>query len=247
VQTAPNPLVELRDITAVIFDLDGVVTNTASVHMAAWKQLFDEYLSDRASGGPFVPFTHDDYIAYVDGKLRYDGVQSFLDSRGIELPLGDPEDGPETETICGLGNRKNQMFHRVLKDQGAAVFPTTVAWIQRLRSETIKIGCVSSSANCRPILKSVDLLHLFDHIIDGIDARTQCLPGKPAPDTYVECARRLDTEPASSAIVEDAVSGVASGAAGGFRYVIGVNRGAGRDELVAAGATVVVDDLGEFL
>lgn len=244
---------QLRDffegIGAVIFDLDGVITDTASVHSTAWKHLFDEYLMSRATvpETPFVPFTQDDYIAYVDGKLRYDGVQSFLESRNIELPWGSPDDPPESETVCGLGNRKNATFRRVLAETGARVFTTTVSLIERLRATSVRIGCVSSSANCRPILDSVDLLPLFDAIIDGTDAAAEGLPGKPAPDTYLECAHRLGVEAGAAAIVEDAVSGVSSGAAGGFRHVIGVNRGAGRDELLAAGATVVVDDLGEFL
>ena len=207
--TAHKQLGEFFDgIGAVIFDLDGVITDTASVHMTAWKQLFDEYLLERAtdSGEPFLPFTHEDYISYVDGKLRYDGVHSFLESRSIQLPYGEPEDSPETETICGLGNRKNATFRRALAETGAEVFPTTVTLIERLRAASVKVGCVSSSANCRPILDSVRLLPLFDFIIDGIDARTEGLPGKPAPDTYVECARRLGNEPDAAAIVEDAVS-----------------------------------------
>jgi beta-phosphoglucomutase family hydrolase len=237
------------DIAAVIFDLDGVITDTASVHTAAWTQLFNEYLQQKAEsdGTTFVPFTSDDYVAYVDGKLRYDGVKSFLESRDIHLPYGEPSDGADAETVCGLGNRKNEMFRRALDENGADVFPTSVTLVERLRSMSVKTGCVSSSKNCRLILESVDLLASFDAIIDGLEAESRGIPGKPAPDTYLECARLLGVEARAAAVVEDAISGVASGAAGGFGQVIGVNRGAGRSELLAAGATVVVDDLGELL
>ncbi len=236
-------------MAAVIFDLDGVITDTASVHTAAWTQLFNGYLEQRArsDGTDFVPFTGDDYVSFVDGKLRYDGVKSFLESRGIDLPYGDPSDSPDQETVCGLGNRKNGMFRRALDEEGAEVFPTTVTLIERLRSMSVKTGCVSSSKNCRLILGSVGLLASFDAIIDGRDAEEGGIPGKPAPDTYLECARRLGVEAGDAVVVEDAISGVASGAAGGFGQVIGVNRRAGRSELLAAGATVVVDDLGELL
>lgn len=236
------------EVAAVIFDLDGVITDTASVHRAAWKQLFDDYLATRAPApAQSAPFTEQDYLSYVDGKLRYDGVRSFLESRNIALPYGDPADPPDTETVCGLGNRKNAMFRSVLAEEGARVYSTSVTLIEQLRAAAVKTGCVSSSKNCRPILESVELLDLFDAIIDGTDAETRGIAGKPAPDTYLECAHQLGVAPIAAAIVEDAVSGVASGAAGGFRHVIGVNRGAGHDELLAAGATIVVDDLGEFL
>lgn len=219
------------------------------MHRAAWKQLFDDYLRDRAdnTGEPFSPFTGQDYVSHVDGKLRYDGVRDFLESRGIMLPDGGPGDAPDTETVCGLGNRKNYMFRQKLAEDGARVYDTTVTLIERLRAASIKTGCVSSSMNCRLILDGVGLLPSFDAIIDGADAESRGIPGKPAPDTYLECASMLGIEPGAAAIVEDAISGVASGAAGGFGQVIGVNRGAGRDELLAAGATVVVNDLGEFL
>lgn len=247
--TGEQPDLFAGDVGAVIFDLDGVITDTASVHSAAWKRLFDEYLEGRAgrTGDAFVPFSQDDYLAFVDGKPRYDGVQSFLESRNIHLPFGTAEDSPDVETVCGLGNRKNLLFRQIVADEGAAVFPTSVELVHRLRKAGIKTGCVSSSKNCRFILGSVDLLDQFDDILDGNDAAARKLPGKPAPDTYLDCARRLGVDPSAAAMVEDALSGVASGAAGRFRHVIGIDRGAGRDALLAAGADTVVADLGEFL
>jgi HAD superfamily hydrolase (TIGR01509 family) len=211
--------------------------------------LFDEYLMARATadGRPFVPFAERDYLTFVDGKPRYAGVQSFLESRDVELPYGAPADSPDEETVCGLGNRKNDLFRRALAEEGAQVFTTSVELLEKLRGAQIKTGCVSSSRNCRFVLESVDLIGSFDDILDGNDAAERGLPGKPEPDTYLDCARRLGVEPTSAAMVEDALSGVASGAAGGFLHVIGVDRGAGRDELVAAGASVVVDDLGAFV
>lgn len=237
------------DIEAVIFDLDGVITDTASVHASAWKHLFDDYLRTRAdaSGEAFEPFTEDDYLTYVDGKPRYEGVASFLESRGIDLPWGGPDDGPDDETVCGLGNRKNRLFRETLAAEGADVFPTSVALLERLRAAGVATGCVSSSKNCRFVLESVDLLDHFDEILDGNDAAERGLAGKPEPDTYLHCADRLGVAARRAAMVEDALSGVASGAAGGFRHVVGVDRGAGHDALLEAGATVVVDDLGEFL
>jgi beta-phosphoglucomutase family hydrolase len=236
-------------VSAVIFDLDGIITDTASVHTTAWKSLFDGYLEDRAAatGTEFSPFEDSDYLTYVDGKPRYDGVKSFLESRNIHLPDGSPDDSPESETICGLGNRKNRYFLDALAATGARVFPTSVRLLERLRNAGVATGCVSSSKNCRFVLESVGLLDQFDAIVDGIDASARDLPGKPAPDTYLDCARQLGVDPADAAMVEDALSGVASGAAGGFGHVIGVDRGAGRENLLAAGATVVVADLGEFL
>lgn len=237
-------------LSAVIFDLDGVITDTASVHGTAWKTLFDDELRRRAETDgsvEFVPFTEDDYLEYVDGKPRYDGVRSFLASRGIELPEGDPNDSPEAETVCGLGNRKNVLFRDTLERDGATVFDTSVQLLEALRGAGLALGCVSSSKNCRFVLGSVDLLDHFDDILDGNDAADRDLPGKPAPDTYLDSARRLGVEPARAAMVEDAISGVASGAAGGFAHVIGVDRGAGRQALLDNGATVVVDDLGQLL
>jgi beta-phosphoglucomutase family hydrolase len=245
------PLPDLFDgtIGAVIFDLDGVITDTASIHGRAWKQMFDDELRRRAEadGTPFVPFEEADYLAYVDGKPRVDGVRSFVESRGIRLPEGTEDDPPDAITVHGLGRRKDQLFNQVLDRDGTEVFAGSLRLVGELRARGIRTGCVSSSKNCRPVLRSVGLLDHFDQIIDGIDAGERGLPGKPEPDTYLACARDLGVEPAHAAMVEDAVSGVASGAAGGFRHVIGVDRGAGHATLLASGATVVVDDLAELL
>ncbi len=243
-----NRLPDLFDgsIDAVIFDLDGVITDTASVHAGAWAALFNGYLEHRDGPG-FAPFVDADYLAYVDGKPRYDGVASFLASRGISLPWGSPDDPADAETVCGLGNRKNDLFRSVLATQGASVFPTSVALVAELRHAGIATGCVSSSKNCRFVLDSVGLLDQFDDIVDGNDAAERSLPGKPAPDTYLDCASRLGVDVDRAAMVEDAVSGVASGAAGGFAHVIGLDRGAGRAGLLENGASVVVDDLGVFM
>ena len=248
-ETPTPPDLFADDVDAVIFDLDGVITDTASVHATAWKRLFDDYLRARAdaAGEPFREFTEDDYLTFVDGRPRYEGVASFLESRDIDLPWGDPDDDPDTESICGLGNRKNEFFRATLAADGADVFPASVTLVHRLRDAGIATGCVSSSKNCRFVLESVDLVDAFDEILDGNDAAERGLPGKPQPDTYLDCARRLGVAADRSAMVEDALSGVASGAAGGFRHVIGVDRGAGHQALLEAGATVVVDDLAEFL
>ena len=237
------------DVDAVIFDLDGVITDTASVHTHAWKRLFDDVLRDRAeaTGAPFAEFTEQDYLDHVDGKPRYDGVRSFLASRGLDLPEGTPDDAPETDTICGLGNRKNRHFREILEADGPQVFASSVTLVDALRAAGVRTGCVSSSKNCRFVLGTVGLLDHFDEILDGNDAAERGLPGKPAPDTYLDAARRLGTIPERCVMVEDAISGVASGAAGAFAHVVGVDRGAGHEALYDNGATIVVDDLADLL
>jgi beta-phosphoglucomutase family hydrolase len=235
-------------IKAVLFDLDGVVTRTAAIHARAWKRLFDEFMAG-LDGNPerLRPFRlPEDYLAYVDGKPRDEGVRSFLQARGIDLPWGDPQDLPDARTICGLGNRKNGYFHEVLTEQGVEVFPTTIALIHALRARGIKIACVSSSKNCRPVLERAGVIDLFDVILDGHDLETEHLTGKPCPDAFLRTAERLGVAPAKAAVVEDAVSGVAAGKAGAFGLVIGVDRGAGREALLAASADVVVADLAEL-
>lgn len=236
-------------VDAVVFDLDGVITDTAGVHTHAWKQLFDEVLRDRSreTGEPFIEFTEQDYLDHVDGKPRYDGVRSFLASRGIEFIEGSPEDPPEARTVCGLGNRKNRYFREILETDGPVVFDSSVALVEALRDHGIGTGCVSSSRNCRFVLGTVGLLDHFDVIVDGNDAAERGLPGKPAPDTYLDAAGRLGTTPRRCVMIEDALSGVASGAAGGFAHVVGVDRGAGHQALYDNGATFVVDDLSELL
>jgi trehalose 6-phosphate phosphatase len=234
------------DLTTFLFDLDGVVTRTAEVHARAWRELFDRFLEARAGAG-FAPFRlPDDYTAYVDGKPRYDGVRSFLQSRGIDLPWGTPQDPPDAATVCGLGNRKEELFAEVMRKEGVAVFEGTVTLIRALRGKGRRIGCVSSSKNCRPVLERARLTALFDAIVGGNDLEHLQLAGKPAPDTYLRAAALLGTAPDHAAVIEDAVAGVAAGRAGGFKLVIGVDRGAGHAALLAAGADIVVDDMAEF-
>ena len=235
-------------IKAVLFDLDGVVTRTAAIHARAWQRLFDEFLAG-LEGDPerLRPFRlPEDYLAYLDGKPRYQGVRSFLQSRGIDLPWGEPQDSPDERTVCGLGNRKNEYFNAVLTEQGVEVFPTTIALIRALRAQGIRTACVSSSKNCRPVLERAGILDLFDVIFDGRDLEGEGLAGKPRPDAFLRAAERLGVAPAESTVVEDAVSGVAAGRGGRFGLVIGIDRGAGREALQGAGADVVVADLAEL-
>jgi beta-phosphoglucomutase family hydrolase len=234
-------------IRAVLFDLDGVVIRTATIHACAWQRLFDEFLAtdgeDTRSGSFRLP---EDYIAYIDGKPRYEGVRSFLESRGIDLPWGHPDEPPDARTVCGLGNRKNRFFHEVLDEEGVEVFPSTIGLIRALRARGIKTACVSSSKNCRPVLERAGIIDLFDVVFDGRDLERARLPGKPRPDMFLRAAAPLGVAPADAAVVEDAISGVAAGRAGEFGLVIGVDRGAGREALLAAGADVVVADLAEL-
>lgn len=233
---------------AVIFDLDGVVTRTAEVHAEAWKQLFDEYLAARAQrlGELFEPFDRrSDYLRFVDGKPRSDGVASFLESRGIELPLGCPRDPEEHETVCGLGNRKNRYFLEALERAGAASYPTTIELIATLRERGVRIAIVSSSRNCVAVLEAAGIRELFEVKVDGLDAAELGLAGKPDPALFLEAARRLGVEPAHAAVVEDAISGVEAGRRGHFGLVIGVDRAAQHEALTAAGADLVVTDLSE--
>ena len=200
----------LRNIDAVLFDLDGVITQTATLHTAAWKALLDGYLKARAARDdtPFRPFDAEaDYRQYVDGKPRYDGVRSFLESRGISLPYGDPSDEPDRETICGIGNKKNLIFHELLNTRGVTVFEASVALIHKLRAQGIKTAIVSSSKNCAAVLEKADLSELFDVRVDGVESARLNLPGKPAPDTFLEAARRLGVAPARAVVVEDAMPG----------------------------------------
>ncbi|MFW6114826.1 MAG: trehalose-phosphatase [Thermodesulfobacteriota bacterium] len=236
------------DYDAFIFDLDGVVTKTAKVHEAAWKDMFDEYLSHRAQreGQDFQPFVNTDYLRYVDGKPRYEGVKSFLESRGITLPYGSPEDEPGKETICGLGNRKNELFHALLKKQGVETYPSTIDRIQMLRSKGFKTAIVSSSKNCSAVLEAAHIKDLFDAQVDGLDAERLGLKGKPDPDIFLEAADRLGVEPQRSVVAEDAISGVKAGSSGKFGLVIGVDRGEQEKALKNSGADVIIADLAEI-
>ena len=230
---------------AVIFDLDGVVTRTARLHAAAWQQMFDAYLQRRTNQrqAPFDPRL--DYRRYVDGKPRHDGVKSFLEARGIELPTGSPDDPPDRETICGLGNRKNAIFLKLLEQEGAEAFDSSLSLIRALRGAGIRTAVVTSSRNGVAVLKSVGALELFDARVDGIDAEKLKLAGKPAPDIFLAAARQLGVRPARAVVVEDAVAGVTAGRAGGFALVIGVDRADQADALRANGADVVVADLAQ--
>ncbi|MFH1790384.1 MAG: trehalose-phosphatase [Candidatus Omnitrophota bacterium] len=230
----------------VIFDLDGVITKTAVTHAAAWKETFDGYLRlrEKRDGEPFKEFDHGrDYLPYVDGKPRYDGVKSFLESRGINIPYGDPSDAPDKETVCGLGNNKNIKFVEVLERDGAEVYQGTVDFINELRAGGVRIGVASSSKNCEGILKSAKLDHLFETRVDGVVSEELGLKGKPEGDIFVTAARNLGAMPAESVVVEDATSGVAAGRNGGFGFVLGVARKDNRDDLFKNGADAVVKDL----
>jgi len=245
---ASNPHIDSGAFDAAIFDLDGVVTRTARVHAATWKRLFDGYLRERAerTGEPFREFTQDDYRRHVDGLPRYDGVAAFLAARGIALPRGDSSDPPDRETVCGLGNRKNELFSQVLASDGVEVFDSTVTLIRRLRRGGTGTALVSSSRNARAVLDTARLTELFDVIVDGNDAARLELKGKPDPAIFLAAAERLRVPPGRALMVEDALSGVAAGRAGGFGLVVGVDRAGQRDELTRAGADVVVSDLGEL-
>jgi beta-phosphoglucomutase family hydrolase len=232
-------------LDAVIFDLDGVITDTAEVHLQAWIRMFNGYLEQRAGGGDQEPFTKADYFDYVDGRPRYDGVRTFLQSRGIELPEGDPLDSSDAETVCGLGNRKNDDFRGTLAE-GVDPYASSVTLIEDLHDAGVATALVSSSRNAGPVLEAAGLGHLFEVRVDGNDVIERGLPGKPDPDLFLDAAKQLGVEPGRAAIVEDAISGVQAGSAGNFALVIGVDRTGQAAELLANGADVVVSDLGEL-
>lgn len=238
------------EVTACLFDMDGVVTQTAVVHAAAWKEMFDDFLRQHAeqTGTEFVPFdAHAEYDAYVDGKPRLDGTRSFLESRGIELPEGTPADPPGTPTIYGLSNRKNDLVLAKLAAGGAKVYEGSVAYIHAVRQAGIRTAIVSSSANTKQILDSVGLADLFDARMDGVIAQERGLRGKPAPDTFLAAATELGTPPSQAAVFEDALAGVEAGQAGHFALVVGVDRVGQADGLRKHGADTVVRDLSELL
>ncbi|VBA47964.1 putative glycosyl hydrolase [Mycobacterium attenuatum] len=237
-------------VRACLFDLDGVLTDTASVHTKAWKAMFDAYLSARAqrTGKPFVPFDPAaDYRQYVDGKKREDGVRSFLDSRGIQLPDGNPDDPGEAETVYGLGNRKNDMFQEVLRDEGVEVFDGSRRYLEAAAAAGLGIAVVSSSANTRDVLEITGLDRFVQQRVDGVRLREEHIAGKPAPDSFLRGAQLLDTDPGAAAVFEDALSGVQAGRAGNFGFVVGVDRVGQAEDLRRNGADVVVNDLAELL
>jgi len=238
-----NALPDLTDYDAVLFDLDGVLTPTAEVHMHAWQTMFEELFE---AWDITPPYTERDYFEYLDGKKRYDGVASLLRSRDIEVPWGEPSDDPAEDTVCGIGNRKNAFFERVLRADGIVPYPGSLALLDRLAAAGTPIAVVSSSKNAEEVLRVAGIRDRFPVVMDGVIAERDHLASKPAPDVFVEAARMMGVDPARSAAVEDALSGVASAAAGGFALVVGVDRGVGAQVLLDAGAHLVVKDLKEL-
>ena len=239
----PAGLASADSFAAVLFDLDGVLTPTADIHTRAWTTMFDEFLVPRG----LPRFTEDDYLRHVDGKPRFDGVRSFLASRGITLPDGDTDDPPGDASVAGLGNRKNELFLQILRDDGIAPYPGSVRFLEHLESLGRKVAVVSSSRNAREVLVASGLAPRFDVVTDGLVAAAEHIAGKPRPDMFLNAADRLGVAPADAVVIEDAVSGVAAGHAGGFGLVVGVDRGAGVDALREHGADLVVDDLADLL
>jgi len=237
-------------IRGCLFDLDGVLTKTAQVHDAAWQEMFDGYLRERSrrTGEPFVPFDRAaDYENFIDGKPRADGTRSFLQSRGIELPEGNPDDPPDAETVEGLSNRKNKILLRRIHEDGVEAYPGSVRYVRAVRDAGLRRAVVTSSANCGDVLASAGLEDLFETHIDGLTVEREHLRGKPAPDSYLAGARALGLEPGAAAVFEDALAGVAAGRAGRFGFVVGVDRLGQADALAEHGADVVVTDLAELL
>jgi len=244
-----NKRINRDQYDAVLFDLDGVVTDTASIHATCWKQMFDQYLRNRARNRSeaFRPFElATDYRLYVDGKPRFDGVRDFLASRGIHLPEGNPEDPTDVETVCGLGNRKNDLVNLVIADAGVDPYDGTVRFIHQLRRNGFKIAVVTSSQNCTAVLKAAKLDDLFEVQVDGNTIHAQRLAGKPAPDTFLMAAKLLGVEPIRTVVIEDAISGVQAGVSGNFGLVIGIARKGNAEEFRRHGAHLAVNDLGEL-
>jgi beta-phosphoglucomutase family hydrolase len=239
----PRDASRLAHLDALLFDLDGVLTPTAEVHMRAWSRLFGEYFAahDLAS------YTEADYFEHVDGRPRYDGVRAMLAARDVVLPEGSPDDDPDAETVCGLGNRKNAAFAAELAENGVTPYPGSVAFLDRAIAEGVRVAVVSSSRNAVPVLEAAGLRDRFDVIVDGVVAAAEGITGKPAPDTYLEGARRLGLTADDCVVVEDAQSGVEAGRRGAFGLVLGVDRGTGAQTLLDFGADLVVDDLGTLV
>ena len=237
-------------VRACLFDLDGVLTDTASAHKKAWKTMFDSYLRERAqrTGESFVEFDMvADYLTYVDGKKREDGVRSFLSARGISLPEGDPDDNPSTETVYALGNRKNELFHKTLREDGVLVFDGSRRYLEAVASARLGVAVVSSSANTREVLETTGLDKFVQQRVDGVTMREEHLPGKPAPDSFLRAGELLGVQPAEAAVFEDALAGVEAGKRGKFGCVVGVDRVGQAEALRRNGASVVVTDLAELL
>jgi beta-phosphoglucomutase family hydrolase len=238
------------NVKACLFDMDGVLTSTATLHAAAWKQMFDEFLRQRAdqSGESFVPFdTHADYLHYVDGRARAEGTRTFLTSRGIDLPEGDPDDPPTAATVNGLSNRKNELVLAKIAEGKVQVYDGSVRYVQAVRAAGMPTAVVSASANTAQVLEVAGIADLFDARIDGIVARERSLRGKPAPDTFLAGAEAVGATAATSVVFEDALAGVEAGRAGSFAFVVGVDRVGQADDLRAHGADIVVPDLSQLL
>ncbi|WIY01683.1 beta-phosphoglucomutase family hydrolase [Amycolatopsis mongoliensis] len=233
-------------ITACLFDLDGVLTDTAVIHSQAWKQTFDEFLRAR-DGDEYREFTDQDYATYVDGRPRADGVREFLRSRGIELPEGTPDDAPDAPTVNGVGNRKNELVLKIIDERGVNPYPGSIRYLDAVKAAGLRIAVVTSSANGAKVLDAGGLSKYVEARVDGLTIRERNLKGKPAPDSFLAGAAALGVEPAHAAVFEDAQSGVQAGKAGGFGYVVGVNRADQADQLRAHGADIVVDDLADLL
>jgi beta-phosphoglucomutase family hydrolase len=236
--------VRFQECEAVLFDLDGVLTPTAEVHMRAWQSMFSDFLLRK---GITEPYLSNDYFDYIDGKPRYEGVRSFLHSRGISLPDGEPSDPPTAETVCGLGNRKNEVFAALLADEGVVSYPGTAELLDQLAERGTKMAVVSSSRNAPSVLEAAGLQERFSVVVDGAVAGDLGLAGKPSAETFVHAATELGADVTRSAVIEDALSGVAAGKAGGFGLVVGIDRGVGSDRLTEAGADLVVRDLAELV
>jgi beta-phosphoglucomutase family hydrolase len=235
---------------AVLLDMDGVITDTASIHASCWKIMFDEFLEKWATRNtePFQSFDIDrDYKLHVDGKPRYEGVRDFLKSRGIVLPEGTAEDSPSEETVCGLGNQKNELVNERISSSGIEAYAGTVAFLRCVRTKGLKTAVVTSSQNCRSVLRAANVEHLFDACIDGDVLTKQALAGKPAPDSFLKAAEMLGAVPARTVVIEDALSGIQAAVRGRFGLVIGVARRGNAEELKAQGAHEVVNDLAEFV
>jgi alpha,alpha-trehalase len=246
-KSADTVVVDANAIHGVLFDTDGVMTDTASVHFAAWKGMFDEFLARQCSSSrtAFRPFEYRDYLVYVDGKSRYDGVRSFLQSREIELADGDPSDDPALETVCGLGNRKDRRLLEMLRERGVRRFESSVRLVLELRGRGVRVAVVSASRNMQRVLDSAGIRSLFDASVDGIDSEQLGLAGKPDPALFLEAAARIGVPPAEAAVVEDATAGVEAGRRGGFALVLGVSRSGDADGLIEHGADFVVADLAD--
>jgi beta-phosphoglucomutase family hydrolase len=244
----PVPILP-EGISACVFDLDGVLTDTATLHAAAWKRMFDDFLSQRSErlGEPFTPFEANDYAAHVDGKLRQDGVRSFLSARGISLPEGTSADPPGAETVHGLGNRKNELVLELIRRGGVDVYGGSVRFVEAVRDAGKRRAVVSASRNTRQVLERAGIADLFETVVDGVVAAERGLSGKPAPDTFIAAAEALGVATATAAVFEDALSGVEAGRAAGFGWVVGVDRANHAEALRTRGADIVVTDLAELL